>query len=130
MARERLTLHPATLADFAEFAARSDQTPPAPPTRIIAIAGKIDGCVVGIGGVAIWPNGARQAFADFGPEERDNPVTLHKAALKVLELARAHGIRQLRAVAAEPKVAAIRWLVRLGFEPVQIGEETNYVLNL
>lgn len=130
MSQGRIVLSAASPEDFAEFAARSDLTPAKPPCRMIAVAGKMGGRVIGIGGVAMWPNGVAQAFADFGPEARECPLTLHKAGLAVVELARRHGLRQLRAVAAEPKIAAIRWLVRLGFEPVQIGDETNYVLNL
>ncbi len=125
----RAILVPASPADFAELAARSPNTPAAPPVRVIAIAGKVDGRVVAIGGVAIWPNGMKQAFADIGPEARNYPVTLHKAGLAVIELARKHKIRQLRAVADEPKEAATRWLLRLGFKPIE-GTDSNYELVL
>lgn len=128
--KPRAVLAPATRQDFAELAARSADTPSAPPVRVMAIAGKVDGRVIAIGGVAFWPNGVRQAFADIGPEARQYPVTLHKAGLAVIDLARRYKVRQLRAVAAEPKEAAERWLLRLGFAPVEIGGETNYVLEL
>lgn len=128
--RPRVTLDPATPADFAELAARSEHTPAVPPVRVIALAGKVDGRVIAIGGIAIWPNGLRQAFADIGPEARSYPVALHKAGLAVIKLARQHGMRQLLAVAAEPKEAAERWLQRLGFTPVQVGEEVTHVLEL
>ena len=126
---ERARLVPATAADFAELAARSPDTPSAPPVRVIAIAGKVGDRVIAIGGVAIWPNGVKQAFADIGPEARKYPVTLHRAALVTIDLARKHNIRQLRAVAAEPKEAAVRWLVRLGFKHVE-GTEADYVVSI
>lgn len=125
----RVTLEPATAADFAELAQRSEFTPREPPFRVLALAGKADGRVIAIGGIAFRPNGVKQAFADIGPEARSYPVALHKAALATVELARRHNIRQLRAVADEPKDAAVRWLLRLGFKPVE-GAESNYVLNL
>lgn len=124
-----VVLVPATQADFAELAARSANTPRVPPVRVFAIAGKVDGKVIAIGGVAVWSNGVKHAFADIGPEARKYPVTLHKAGLAVISLAKKHNMRELRAVAAEPKDVAIRWLVRLGFRPVE-GTEADYVLTL
>ena len=126
---ERAYLVPATREDFAELAARSPNTPAVPPVRTIAIAGKVGDRVIAIGGVAIWPNGVKQAFADIGPEARSYPVTLHRAALQAIELARKHNIRQLRAVAHEPRDAAVRWLLRLGFKLVE-GTDDNYALQL
>ena len=125
-----VTLTPATREDFAELAARSEHTPMIPPVRVVAIAGKVDGKVIAIGGIAFWPNGTKQAFADIGEEARKYPIALHKAALAVIELAKKHNCKQLRAVADEPKVVAEKWLMRLGFEPVWVGTDVNYVREL
>ena len=129
MSRGVVTLTPATREDFAELAARSEFTPRTPPVRVLALAGKVDGQVIAIGGILFWPNGVKHAFADIGPEARRYPVALHKAGLAVLKLAREHDLRELRAVAAEPKDAAVRWLTRLGFKPVE-GAEGNFVCHL
>lgn len=125
----RAVIVPAKLTDFVEFAAQTPNTPSAPPVRVLAIAGKVDGRVIAIGGIAIRPNGVKQAFADIGPEARKYPITLHKAGLATIALAKKHGMRELRAVAAEPKEAAVRWLLRLGFTPVE-GTDDNYVLRI
>lgn len=125
----RAILVPATPADFVDLATRSPHTPGAPPVRVIAIAGKVDGRVIAIGGIAIWPNGVKHAFADIGPEARKYPIAIHKAGLATIALAKKHGMRELRAVAAEPKDVALRWLLRLGFTPVE-GTDEEYVLKL
>lgn len=87
------------------------------PFRVIALTGRNDqGDIIGIGGIALLPDGQRLAFADLTEEARSHPVALHKTALKLLEVARKRGIRRIVASAdlcASP--AAIRWLLRLGF---------------
>ena len=125
-----VTLTPATAADFVELADRSFNTPAAPPTRVLALAGKIDGRVIAIGGISFWPNGVRGAFADVTPEARKHPIALHKAALATIELARKHKVKRLTAVADAPFDAAERWLLRLGFKEMMVGEVKQYVLDL
>lgn len=124
----RVTLSPATSADFAELAARSPNTPPLPKVQTIAIAGKVDGRVIAIGGVCFLPNGQRHAFADIGDEARKFPIALHKAALATIALAKQYRVKRLTAVAAEPVEVAERWLLRLDFRK-EIGSG-NYVLDL
>lgn len=123
-----VTLAPATAADFADLAARSPNTPHVPRVQTIAIAGKVDGRVIAIGGVCFLPNGQRQAFADIGDEARKYPLALHKAALATIALAKKYRIKQLTAVAAEPLEAAERWLLRLGFQ--KEPGSGNYVRNI
>ena len=105
----RVTLSPATSADFAELAARSPNTPPLPKVQTIAIAGKVDGRVIAIGGVCFLPNGQRHAFADIGDEARKFPIALHKAALATIALAKQYRVKRLTAVAAELKRYSIEY---------------------
>jgi hypothetical protein len=123
-----VTLTPATAADFAELAARSPNTPPLPKVQTIAIAGKVDGRVIAIGGVCFLPNGQRQAFADVTDEAREHPIALHKAALATIALARKHKIWRLTATTSSGLDRDLRWLLRLGFRPED--GTTNFVLDL
>ena len=125
----KVTLTPATRADFAELAAVSENTPAVPPVRVLALAAKVDGRVIGIGGVAFFPTGQKVAFADITDEARKYPVSIHKAGLAAIDLARRHGIRQLVAT-GESHDASRRWLLRLGFLPVDVGAGVNYVRDL
>jgi hypothetical protein len=127
--KPRAVLAHATLADFAELAARSPHTPAQPPVRVMAIAGKVDGRVIAIGGIAFMPNGQRVAFTDITDEARKYPVTMHKAGLIMLALAKKHGIQRLVA-RGESHEASERWLLRLGFCKQIVGEATNYVIDL
>ena len=124
----RVVLAPATAADFADLAARSPNTPPLPKAQTIAIAGKIDGRVIAIGGVCFLPNGQRQIFADVTDEARAHPIALHKAALETIALAKKYRVKRVTAVAAEPLEAAERWLLRLGFR--REAGSINYVLDI
>ena len=91
--------------------------------RAIALTGRnADGKIVGIGGIAFPNIGIPFAFSDLTEEARQNPIALHKAALRLLELAKSKNIKQLAAsadMAASP--AAERWLQRLGFNKETIG---------
>lgn len=124
----RVTLEPATSADFADLAARSPNTPFLPKVQTIAIAGKVDGRVIAIGGVCFLPNGQRQAFADISDEARKYPIACHKAALATIALARQHKIWRLTATTSSGLERDLRWLLRLGFRPEE--GTTNFVLDL
>jgi len=124
-----VTLAPATRDDFAELAARSEFTPRTPPVRVLALAAKVDGRVIGIGGVAFYGNGQKVAFADISEEARGYPVSIHKAGRATLALAKKHGLTQLVAT-GDSHDASKRWLERLGFRPVEIGGRINHVLEL
>ena len=126
---ERVRLVPATAADFADLSARSPNTPSTPPVRMLALTAKVGDRVIGIGGVAFFKTGQKVAFADITDEARKYPITIHKAGLATLALAKKHGLKQLVAT-GESHDASLRWLLRLGFIPVETGAGTNYVLNL
>lgn len=125
----RVTLEPATREDFAELAAVSKKTPAAPPMRMLALAAKVDGRVIGIGGIAFNRYGQKVAFADITEEARKYPVSIHKAGLAAIALAKKQGLKQLVAT-GESHEASVRWLIRLGFRPVAVGNEVNFVLDI
>lgn len=93
------------------------------PYRVRGIAGiDDDGRVLGVGGLAYLPDGRVFAFSHFLPEATKYPVALHKAALMVIGLANAAGVRELYACPEMTRSpAAERWLARLGFSPCQEG---------
>lgn len=65
-------------------------------------------------------DGTKIAFCDLTDEARRYPVTMHRAALKTMALARELRIRRLVATTESGHPAAERWLLRLGFEPREI----------
>jgi hypothetical protein len=106
----RVTLRPATRSDFDTLSAEPL------PYRIRAFAGEAGGDLLGIGGLAFPPDGTVIAFLQAGAKARNYPVSLHRAALRVLGEARRLRIPRVVAVAENGVEAAARWLVRLGFE--------------
>jgi hypothetical protein len=87
-----------------------------------------DGRILGVGGVAVLDDGRLMAFADLTDEARKNPVTLHKAASRVMARMKAEGVKGLIAVAdmnASP--AAERWLKRFGFEREEYGGRAVWI---
>ena len=105
-------LTPTTPADVEEFRHAT------PPYRIKAITGRVDGRIVGIGGIAYLPDGTIGAFLEATDEARKHAVTLYKAAKQILDDAAKAGHRTIVAI-GDPEIEAVpRWLKRLGFEPV------------
>lgn len=102
-----------------DFATRDDfaSLGLSPPCRVRALAGRGEtGDVLGIGGIAFPDGGQAFAWADLQDAARMHPVSLHRAGLRILRMARDMGLRRLIATAdmvASP--AAERWLERLGF---------------
>ena len=116
----RATLRPATSADVRHFAGSI-------PLRCeLALAGEDEtGALIGVGGVAVLPDGRRMAFTELTEEARRHPVALHKAALRVLHEARAAGVRELVATTDIGRTpAGERWLKRLGFERAEAAGGT------
>lgn len=93
------------------------------PFRARAITAEADGQPIGIGGLAFLEDGTVAAFLEMPEASRKYAVTLHKAGLGVMQIARDMGIGTVVTL-ADPKVEqAKRWLLRLGFEPVVIDEQ-------
>lgn len=110
-------LRPATANDVAAFIGRPF------PYRVRAFTGVVGNDIKGIGGLAFLPDGTALAFLHLAEGAERYAVTLHRAALKVIETAKARGIGRIVAQADTTKPTAERWLARLGFEPVPIDGE-------
>lgn len=109
-----VVFRPATAKDVVEFSASL------PPYRVRAFVGEIDGVALGVGGLAYLPDGSVLAFCDLKDEARRYPVALHRAGLATLRFAAELGIKKILATADNMQPAAERWLLRLGFAPVEI----------
>jgi len=124
--RPKVELVPGTRADVEEYARNYGYMPI--EQRAIIVAAKIEGRVIGIGGVAFFPGKIALAFADMSEEARHYPVSIHKAGRMALELARKQGVRRIVATATTVE-AGPRWLLRLGFVKVAQDEVDVYVFD-
>lgn len=106
-----VVVRPAQPEDFLALASRL------PPVRVRGYAGIEDGRVIAVGGVAHVGDGVFQAFFDTADPDAPKryPVTLCRAAVRVLRDARAAGIPRVVAFAQEGVEGAERFLLRLGF---------------
>lgn len=111
------------------MAAISPETPKLPPVRTIALAAKVEGRVIAVGGVAMFPNGMNIAFTDISDEARKYPVSIHRAGLKAIALAKKQGIKHLT-TSGMSNPASERWLLRLGFHRVETDGAPIYVADL
>jgi hypothetical protein len=122
----KVEIVPATSADIAEFTTMLYGEPSRVKMRVRALAGKIDGRVVAVGGIEIRPDGTRVAFFDRSDEISKYPITMHRAARMVMDMAAKLGVKKLVATASDHP-AAKRWLARLNFEPQNIDGNIVYV---
>jgi hypothetical protein len=114
---ERVTLRPTVLQDFLDL----QGAPPIALTRCVsAMRGDR---LVGLGGLIFLPSGVVAASAVLTEEARTScKVTLHRAGLQIMRMARSLGLRRVVAFPEQGNPVAERWLLRLGFEPVENGE--------
>lgn len=117
----KVEIAPVTRADFLEFLEQE------PPVRIRGYCGKVDGRIIGIGGVGTLEDGTRVAFCHLTDEARSYPVALHRIGLKVLRQAREGGARRIIAKAEEGRNRAREWLLRLGFKPMELNGTEVFV---
>jgi RimJ/RimL family protein N-acetyltransferase len=91
------------------------------PCRVRAFAAERDGELLAVGGLMFPPNDPVVAFVMYaeGISGKDFKVTLHKAGMKAMQLARDLGLRRVVAAADMTYPAAERWLARFGFEPCE-----------
>jgi RimJ/RimL family protein N-acetyltransferase len=122
--KRTVALRPARQADFLTLC-----TGPL-PCRVRAIAGEIGGKVIGIGGLAYWPDGTIMAFLQKDDNAGRYPLTLHRAALMILAEARRLRIPRITAIADDNVEPARRWLERLGFEPTTIDGQEVWIWSL
>lgn len=106
------TLRPTVRSDFDELHCLA-------LCRVKAATGvDAEGNIIGFGGVAYLKNGQVMAFSELTEKAKESPVSLHKAALKIIRDARAEGIKEMVAFSDyERSKAAGKWLARLGFFP-------------
>jgi hypothetical protein len=106
------TLRPTVRADFDVLECKA-------LARVKAVTGiDADGNIVGFGGVAYLSNGEVMAFTELTALAKASPVSLHKAALRVIREAKESGVKELVAISDyERSKDAGRWLARLGFFP-------------
>lgn len=130
MTLPKVELVPATREDYAAATVALHGEATAPPTRIVGFAGKIDGRVIGVGGVAFYPSGVRIAFCEVGDEARKYKVSLHRAALMTIEKAKAMGVRRIVVTEERMHEKTPNWLIRLGFTKMTVKEVSFYVRSL
>jgi hypothetical protein len=124
----RVTIEPATAEDIKEFTANFYGEVVPIRMRVRALAGKVDGRVVAIGGIAFAEDGmTRIAFCDLSDEARLYPLSMHKAARMTMAMAMKLGIKRLVATTETNHPAARRWLERLDFSPRMVGGVRVYV---
>lgn len=107
----RCELRPTTREDVERF------LPGRLTWRIRGITAHVGDRIIGIGGLAYLPDGTVAAFTELSDEARKYPVSLHRAGLRTMAMAKEAGHRCIVALADEFQPAAERWLERLGFVP-------------
>lgn len=129
MSLPKVEIVPATRADYEAAMLALHGAPEGAPTRVIGFAGKVDGRVIGVGGIAFYPN-VRIAFCDVGDEARKYKVSLHRAALMTIEKAKEMGVRRIVVTEERMHEKTPKWLLRLGFEKKTVKEVSFYVRSL
>jgi hypothetical protein len=109
-------IRPATRDDIERFKGDRDLGP-----SVKALVGEVDGNLIALGGLA-YSAGKVVAFLDLKPEARKYKKSMHRAALQVMQMARAGGHRYVYASADPEEPSAERWLARLGFDQVGDGK--------
>ena len=128
MSGERPELRPATKADIADAFRNIYGESREIPTRILALTGSVGGRTICVGGIAFWPNGARQAFCDISDEGRQYPKSLHRGAKTVLDMAKRMGVGKVIVVQGpDTHEKTPNWLRHLGFARQTIDGRLVYV---
>lgn len=127
----KVEIVPATLADIESIMVTLYGKVTAVPTRVMAFAGRTDdGKVLGVGGVAFYPTGARVAFCDVGDEGRSYKIALHKAALMTIAAATRMRVKRLIITVDTMHPKTPKWALRLGFTELEAEGKTFYVRDL
>ena len=110
----RVAFTPATPEDFAALI-RSQ-----PVARVRAIAARLEGELLGVGGFLYQRDGTVWASMAIAPRGRGFPAAIWRAGVMGMRMAERLGLREVLAVADKDQPAAGRYLERLGF--TRIGE--------
>jgi hypothetical protein len=116
----RVRLEPATAEDFERLVGSR------PAARARALAAKLDGETIGIGGFLYMPDGTVWASMLASPEGRKFPAALYRAGVMAMRMARRVGLREVFASPDPDEPAAVRFLERLGFELLERAGEPVY----
>jgi RimJ/RimL family protein N-acetyltransferase len=111
----RIAIQPATNEDIASFMGPV-------PCRVRALVGKIDGRIIGIGGLCYLPSGDVGIFSTLTDEFRQHKFALHRAGLLLMRMAREMGLKRIVGMLDETRAdVSARWLERLGFQRRENG---------
>lgn len=110
----KVDISDAQASDFSDFGCNL------PFVRVRAFTGRVDGKIIGIGGITFSPDGTRIAFCELSDEAHNHKFALHRIGLRTIALARELKINELLAV-ADDHAASERWLERLGFKPFLVN---------
>lgn len=115
-------LRPATRADITAAFTHLYGEARSIPVRVFGYTGSVDGKVIAVGGIAMYPNGARVAFCDISDEGRKYPLSLHRGAKIVLKQARQLGIKRVVVGIDDNHEKTPNWLAHLGFKRELVSE--------
>lgn len=96
------------------------------PHRIKAITALADGVVLGVGGL-VFKEGTAFAFVAMTDDARKYPMAIHRAGLMAMRMIRDTRLPRVIAQAQPDNPAAERWLVRLGFAPMETAAGRVFV---
>lgn len=120
-----LITRPATRADFDAVGME------ALPVRVRALTIEQDGKVLAVGGIVMdMPEGSTTAFCNLTKEAKPFGLSLHKAAVAMYREVIRLGIKRIVAQVDPDNPAAVRWVKRFGFEPIEIDGEELWLLCL
>lgn len=119
--RAQPVISPATRQDFLDYSGAL------PACRVRAWAARLDGRVIGIGGVFYAPNGGLYAFLDLSDEARAFPRCLHRTGLSFMREMRQSGLGPIAATTTTDVPRADAWLERLGFVKHEVGGTKVFV---
>lgn len=101
------------------------------PVRVRALTIENDGEVLAVGGIVMdMPAGSTTAFCNLAKSAKPFGLSLHKAAKAMYEEIKRIGIKRIVATVDPENPAAVRWVKRFGFEPIQIRGEELWLLCL
>ena len=110
---DSVTLTPTTPEDVKRF------LPNGLPWRIRALTAKRGDEILGIGGIAMLPDGTVAAFLEASEvNAKKYRLTLHKAALRIMKQVKDIGFGSIVTECDTKRDAAARYLERLGFSPL------------
>jgi hypothetical protein len=100
------------------------------PSRVRAYVGVVDGEILGMGWLEPLSVRAAVLWLHMNEEAKKHPFTLHRAAIRMVGLARKLSYRTLITFADTDEPKAERWLTRLGFKKTESGDTAIFAMDL